>query len=205
LGQSCCAHNSCTGGCCAEDKTCVIPTASCGASSGTCGAGGACGTNMAPCGGNNQSCCDPTKQGMCSAAGTVCYDPPQAGDQAVCGTCGGANQPCCDNNVCHGGGCCVFGTCRASGSNCGSTMCMNGSCGGGTCGGFGQRCCATGGGSGVCTAPYANCLGGASANCEPCGGSGQRCCWDYRLGAFATCAPPFKADASGSGSCTCKP
>jgi len=96
--------------------------------------------------------------------------------------CGNPGQSCCTANVCNGGGCCVFGQCRASGQTCTAAAggiglfgtCSSGTCKdsmGATCGDVAQPCCD----NSTCTASRASCLVGMTT-CSACGGDGQPCC-----------------------------
>jgi hypothetical protein len=108
----------------------------------------------------------------------------------VAETCGAPTQPCCAANACRSDGCCVGGSCLATGESCivFPGICAAGACG--FCGGLGQRCCM---GSG-CTASGSVC---ADGTCVPCGAVGQACCY------AAPDAPPGSAPVCTGPGATC--
>ena len=179
-------------------------------SNGTCAAGlscegGACVEEAAPCGAEDEACCD----GLCEAGLTCEQDTCVAEPEP----CGAAGQGCCDG-LCGAGLLCEQDVCVEEAAPCGAEdeACCDGLCEAGLmcerdvcvaepepCGGEGEACCDGLCGAGllceqdVCVEPEVSCgtLGdvcceggvcGAALVCEqgacvePCGGVGELCC-----------------------------
>ncbi len=174
-GEACCLGNTCGGGGCCVNFTCVATGGTCPNGLGVC-ASGSCGT----CGGVGQACCQEGTLAVCTAPGASCTStkggtcdacgvlggPCCANDEclnplALCGAttgictdqCGQPGQPCCQGSTCGAGGCCVEDT--AFTATCAAAPACS------TCGLVGQPCCS----GGTCGVGQGTCSGGTTPVC----------------------------------------